>query len=170
MCMIITAQFTKSKSAINRNLMGHKMAASDEKKSGRGKISLAAFSLVMLIVLPQGHAWAFEPIVSVSLGDSPRTVEGRTNFPDGTVLTLVLYRPESRFVDTVDVTRYMGHLGLDLSLSHSPMSPGIYRIEIMTSGRGQPVSVQKILGRNNANLTGSNITTMVWPTYDLKTR
>jgi hypothetical protein len=49
------------------------------------------------------------------------------------------------------------------------MSPGVYKIEIMTSGRGQPTTVQEILGKNNAYLTGPNITMMVWPTYDLKT-
>jgi hypothetical protein len=131
----------------------------------------AAGLIAAITIAPTMPAWAFEPSVSISLGEQPHTISGRTNFPNGTVLTLSLYRAESGFVNSVDVVVNKGVFRtLDLSASNAPMDPGNYKVEVWTApGFGQPASVRDVIGENGEKLSGPDVHVVVDPTYDMTT-
>jgi hypothetical protein len=117
---------------------------------------------------------AFEPTVSVDPIAPNRTISARTNFPDGTALTLFLYRRESRYVNEVNVVVSEGrfraaNITNSTAPGNAPMSPGTYRLTVMNSIERAPDRHLHALMGLVPPAEGPNVIDIVCPTFALRT-
>lgn len=102
------------------------------------------------------------------------TIEGRTNLPDGTELGVWLFcldgpKPRMNCGTSLGATVSNGHFVADFSTfaPENAVIPGIYRLEVTTSGV-EPPAVAAVLGQRGENLAGKYVVRLI-PGVDVQT-
>jgi hypothetical protein len=113
--------------------------------------------LVAVIALASGVCFGIEVQLSTEVQTPSRpTIQGTTNLPDGTKLTVLVSRKESAYrVETSTEVRSGGFLVGPLSQRGNELNPGLYKLEVaMVPAADQPLSVQQVIGRQGEKLRG----------------
>jgi hypothetical protein len=111
-----------------------------------------------ILALAPGACYALEVQLSTEVHAPSRpTVNGTTNLPDGTKLTVTISRKESAYRAEVSTEVASGRFSIGpLSQRGNELNPGVYKLEVaVIAAAHQPISVQQVIGRQGEKLHGT---------------
>jgi hypothetical protein len=111
----------------------------------------------VILALASGASCAMEVQLSTEVQTSSRpTIQGTTNLPDGTKLTVIVSRKESAYRDQASTAVSSGRFSIGpLSQRGNELNPGLYKLEVATiPAIEQPLSVQQLIGKRGEKLHG----------------
>ena len=116
--------------------------------------------LGLVLAMAAGLSYAIEVELSTDVQTPSRpTIQGTTNLPDGTKLTVIVSRKESayRAESSIEVSSGRFVVG-PLSQRGNELNSGIYQLEVaLLPAAEQPLSVQQVIGRLGGKLSGPSV-------------
>jgi hypothetical protein len=116
--------------------------------------------LGLVLAMAAGLSYAMEVELSTEVQTPSRpTIQGTTNLPDGTKLTVIVSRKESAYRAETSTEVSSGRFVVGpLSQRGNELNPGVYQLEVgMLPAADQPLSVQQVIGRQGGKLSGPSV-------------